>query len=97
MGQIQLLGAEAMDQSRAKRRGVLVLSAHLGHWDTAAIAVARRFGRVWVYVEPLRPQKLLRFYTSVRNRHGVRVIHTGERTRAPFDALRRNESPEPRP
>jgi KDO2-lipid IV(A) lauroyltransferase len=90
VGAVTWSNAEALHASLRRGRGALVLSAHLGHWDAAGAALARRFGGLSVFVEPLRPAVLFDFYRRARGRHGIRVIPAGQTSRAPIEVLRHN-------
>ncbi|UCE03461.1 MAG: hypothetical protein JSW67_04525 [Candidatus Latescibacterota bacterium] len=90
VGPMRVLGVEALERTLARGRGAVALGAHLGNWDMAAVGLARRFGRVHAFAEPLRPEAVLRFYTSLRKRHGVDVVCLGEHGRVPFEVLRAN-------
>lgn len=90
VGPIHCVGERALALTLARGRGALTLGAHLGNWDAAAVALAQRFGSVHAFAEPLRPARLLRFYTQVRARHQVHVLPVGAPGRAPFTVLRDN-------
>ena len=87
IGRLRLEGAEALDGSLARGRGALVLSAHLGNWDVVGVALARTYGEVCVFVEALRPASLLRYYSRVRARHGLRAVPAGAASRLPLEVL----------
>ena len=89
-GDVELAGAAEIERSLARRRGVLVLSAHFGNWDLAGIALAQRFGGICVFAEALEPQRVARFYARLRQRHGVRVVHAGAGSRLPVQVLQAN-------
>jgi KDO2-lipid IV(A) lauroyltransferase len=89
-GGVGVEGAAEIERSLARRRGVLVLSAHFGNWDLAGIALAQSFGGICVFAEALRPQRLARFYARLRQRHGVRVVHAGSASRLPVQVLQAN-------
>jgi len=89
MGPITWENPAGLDASVGRGRGVLVLSAHLGHWDVVGVELARRFGAATVFVEPLQPESVAQFYTRARARHGVRIAPVGAPGRAPVETLRR--------
>jgi len=89
-GGVTLVGVEAIESSLARGRGALVLSGHFGNWDLGGIALAHRFGGICVFAEELSPPSLARFYTRVRQRHGIRVVHAGSRSRLPVTVLQEN-------
>lgn len=90
VGVLRLQGEEALAATLARGRGALVLGAHLGNWDVAGAALVRRFGALTTFAEPLRPERLQRFYTEMRQRHGMRIVPLGSRTRLPWEVLRDN-------
>lgn len=90
VGAVRLHGEEALAATLARGRGALVLGAHLGNWDVAGAALVRRFGALTTFAEPLRPERLQRFYNGMRQRHGMRVVPLGSRTRLPWAVLRDN-------
>ena len=90
VGTVRLRGEEALAATLGRGRGALVLGAHLGNWDVAGAALVRRFGSLTTFAEPLRPERLRRFYTAMRQRHGLRVVPLGSRTRLPWAVLRDN-------
>lgn len=89
IGPITWEHSAALEASVGRGRGVLVLSAHLGHWDVLGVELARRFGAMTVFVEALQPESVARFYTLARTRHGVRIAPVGAPGRAPVETLRR--------
>lgn len=91
VGPLSMHGRAHLQASLRRGRGALVLSAHFGNWDLVGISLARQFGRVCIFAEALRPRSLLRFYTRIRNRHGIHVAVVGSGSRTPIEVLRRNE------
>lgn len=89
VGTIEWRGVEALDETLARGKGALILSAHFGNWDLVGMALASRYGEIGAFVEPL-PDRLFRFYSRIRRRHGVRPIPVGHRSRQPFEVLSRN-------
>lgn len=89
IGPVTWESAEELVASVARGRGVLILSAHLGNWDLVGMALAARFGPLTIFVEPLQPASVARFYTRTRARHGVRIVPVGAPGRAPVETLRR--------
>lgn len=90
LGTLRWAGVEALDASRARGHGLVVLSAHFGHWDAVGTMLAARFGPVCTFAERLSPPSLFEFYSKLRQRHGVHAVPVGAPGRAPFEILRRN-------
>lgn len=90
IGPVRWVGDALLQESLQRGRGAVVLSAHVGNWDLAGMAVARRFGDMTVYVERLQPQGVYEFYRRTRRRHGCDVVDAGSGSRAAVRTLRRN-------
>jgi KDO2-lipid IV(A) lauroyltransferase len=90
VGPVLVEGEEHLRRTLERGRGALLLGAHFGNWDVAAIALAQRFGALHAFAEPLRPARLWRFYARVRARHGVRALPAGGHRRVPFAVLHDN-------
>jgi len=58
---------DALDQ----KRGVVLVTAHLGSFDIAAQIFAIRSVKATVLLEPLKPPSLLSHVTALRESHGV--------------------------
>ena len=66
-------------------RGLVVLTAHVGGWDTAAHLLVGGLGRDVIVVMQREPDSGAReLHDSVRKRSGVRILHVGDH---PTDAL----------
>lgn len=75
---------------RARGKGCLVLTAHLGSFEAAARFLAARGFEVAAVAKPARDRETTDLMTSMRTRHGVQVIETGAALRPILAALRRN-------
>lgn len=75
---------------RARGKGCLVLTAHLGSFEAAARFLAARGYEVAAVAKPARDRETTELMTSMRARHGVQVIETGAALRPILAALRRN-------
>ena len=71
---VQFEGMEHFLAARAKGRGVLLLTAHLGNWELGALAHGAVAGPMGVVVRPLPNRRLDRLVESRRSAHGNRVI-----------------------
>jgi Kdo2-lipid IVA lauroyltransferase/acyltransferase len=76
----------------AEGKGMLVLSAHLGHWDLLACAAALRGLKVNVITRQIKATWLNRFWMEQRRACGVQLLPVAGSARAILAALRRNEA-----
>ena len=71
---ITVHGWQHLDDAMDKKRGVILVTSHLGSFDVASQIFAIRSVKTTVLVEPLKPPSLLRHVTSLRGSHGVSFI-----------------------
>jgi hypothetical protein len=87
---IRLLGETHLRAALDAGRGVVLVTAHVGPWDSAARLLARDFAAdvaVVMLAEPdLRARAL---HDSMRARNGVRIVHVGARRLAALAARAR--------
>lgn len=85
----ELLAGEG---ARRSAPGLLVLSAHLGHWDLLACAAARCGLPVNVVTRSIKSTAVNRFWMEERQACGVRLLPATGSARAILNALRRGEA-----
>jgi len=71
---LKVEGVEYLDQALARRRGVLVVSAHMGSWEVAAAIWSATVAPVSLFAEELEPQELYEWYRRTRARLGISVL-----------------------
>jgi Kdo2-lipid IVA lauroyltransferase/acyltransferase len=89
---VQIEGWEIVKQVRALGRGVLLCSAHLGQFEAGLQIVATNGVPVLAPAEHVQPERLYRFLTDLRTRHGLRFIPSDGSMLEVFRALKRNEA-----
>ena len=78
-------GAEHLTHALAEGRGVILVTGHIGPWDSAARLLAKDLAADVVVVMLAEPDERARkLHDSVRERTGVRVMHVGDH---PLDSL----------
>jgi Kdo2-lipid IVA lauroyltransferase/acyltransferase len=88
------IGRHHLDEALAKGRGVILLTAHLGHWEIGGLGL-RALGYP-VNVVTIKHNSLFtnNLINLMRNQHGIRVIELGNSNYDVIpivNALRRNE------
>ena len=71
---LHLQGVEHLEAARARRRGVLVVSAHMGSWEVAAAIWSATIAPVSLFAEELEPRELYDWYRRTRARLGISVL-----------------------
>src|SRR5215467_1809918 len=67
-------GIEHLEAARARGRGVLVISAHMGSWEVAAAIWSATVAPVSLFAEELEPEELFEWYRCTRARLGISVL-----------------------
>jgi KDO2-lipid IV(A) lauroyltransferase len=85
-------GFEAFDAARARGKGVLFLTAHLGGWEIGSFMHSLHGNIMAIVVRPLDNPYLDRLVTHYRTMHGNRVFSKDEFARGLLAAMRHGET-----
>ncbi|HEX3893724.1 MAG TPA: lysophospholipid acyltransferase family protein [Terracidiphilus sp.] len=89
------IGAEGLDHylaARAKGKGVLVLTGHLGAWELSGFYHSLVGYRMGVVIRRLDNRMLDEFVNAIRCQHGNYVLHKDDFARGLMTAMRRGET-----
>lgn len=89
-GVVRVEGLERIAAAKARNKGVLCLTGHLGSFELAVAAVARPLEPLHVLVKRF-PRGVEAFITRLRQSAGLRLIHPDGGMRQVLAALKRNE------
>lgn len=89
---IRYEGLENFEQARARGKGVLVATAHLGNWELSAFAHAWMTAPMHVVVRPLDNARLDAFVEKRRALSGNDIIEKKEAARDILRALRKGDA-----
>ena len=84
-------GEENMCRALQSRKGVFVLTAHLGNWEMLAAAIPIRFGPSAVVARPSHYPPFNRLMTNLRSRFGMEIIPKLNGMRKILSALNQNK------
>lgn len=89
---VQITGWKNIEAARAIRRGVVLLTAHLGNPEAGLQSAGMADLPVMGPAEHVQPERLYRYLTDLRTHHGLRLIPSDGPLLEVFRALRRNEA-----
>lgn len=89
---IRYEGMEHYEQAKAKRRGILVATAHLGNWELSAFAHAFMTEPMAVMVRPLDNPKIDALVEAYRALSGNKLILKKDSALSVVRALKANEA-----
>lgn len=89
LGLVDIYGWQAMEEAVAQKRGVALVSLHLGNYDLVGQVISARGVPVMIPVERIEPIELFEMLTTVRRAHGIDVVPIEEAPRAMVRILRR--------
>lgn len=89
--QVEIRGEEYLESARARGKGVVVLTAHCGNWELAALALARHFDSPMSVVARRQNSPYLnRMVEKMRLRYGNFIIYKDHAFRGMMSVIRKN-------
>lgn len=87
----EIKGFEFLKSALAKKKGVILATAHLGHWEYGGMSLVKANLKVNAIAEQLQPASLYRFYKKEREKLGIKIISARESVRVIQKRLKNNE------
>ena len=88
---VRVVGERHLQDALASGRGVIVLSAHLGHWEGGAAAIAAHGRPLHLAARPQASPTLEALFAARRSASGVRALPAGALLPAASRVLRRGD------
>jgi len=80
-----------VDLALKNKKGVIILSAHLGNWELGGMIVSLLGYDFWAVAMPHKDSKVNTFFNFQRERNGVKVIALGHAVRKCLSVLKENK------
>ncbi len=87
-----LTGWEHFQAAQAKKRGVLLLTVHLGNWEFGAPLLTDRGVKLQVITSPEPQARLTEIRQAARDRWGIETLALGDNPFASIEVIRRLEA-----
>lgn len=81
---VETSGLERLDAGLARKRGVIVVTAHLGNWELGGLLFGLRGYPIWAVTLEEEIDELTAMRETYRGAHGVRSVRIGK---SPFAAV----------
>lgn len=81
-------GTQHLEQARARGKGVLVLTAHMGNWDLLGLWAARRYP-LTIISKALRQEGVNKFWMEARAASGLSIVPSRKSYRACLGVLKK--------
>jgi len=88
---IKIENIQYFNEALQKKKGVIVLSAHIGNWELGGVAVALLGYPLWAVALPHKDKRVNDFFNSQRESKGMKVIPLGKAVRRCLNVLKDNE------
>jgi KDO2-lipid IV(A) lauroyltransferase len=91
METIRIEGWDRVVAATGKRKGVVLVTMHLGNFDLVGQFVAAQGYRMTIPVEQMRPERLFRYLAGLRASRGINIVPLEKGPLQVMRALRRGE------
>lgn len=88
---IKIENINHLDEALSRKKGVIILTAHLGNWELGGVVVALSGYPFWVVALPHKSKKVDKFFNFQRESKGVKVIPLGKAARQCLNVLSENK------
>ncbi|MCL5408938.1 MAG: lysophospholipid acyltransferase family protein [Candidatus Omnitrophica bacterium] len=88
---LRVIGIENVEKALTYKKGVIILTAHLGNWELAGAMSTSLGFPLSAIALPYKSKNIANFFTEIRKKTGINVIKTGTGPKEILKALRKNE------
>jgi KDO2-lipid IV(A) lauroyltransferase len=88
----ELTGWEYFQQAQARKKGILLLTIHLGNWEFGAPLLTQRGVKLQVITSPEPQARLTEIRQAARERWGIETLALGDNPFASIEIIRRLEA-----
>ncbi len=90
-GQIDVYGWENIEQALGLKRGLIIISGHIGNWELAGRYIAKMGLPINVVIKRLRNPFFNDYVNHTRQKDGIKIIYKSKAMRPVLTALKNNE------
>lgn len=88
---IRIENIQYFDEALAKKKGIIVLTAHLGNWELGGVVISLLGYPFWVVALTHKDKRVDRFFNYQREMKGIKVIPLSKAVRQGMDILKQKK------
>lgn len=88
---VKIVNLHYIDEALEKKKGVIILTAHLGNWELGGLTMGILGYPLWAVALPHKEKRVNDFFNFQRSSKGVHVIPLGKAVRACLNVFRENK------
>ncbi|HOW42840.1 MAG TPA: lysophospholipid acyltransferase family protein [Candidatus Omnitrophota bacterium] len=88
---VRVENIEFVNEAIQKKKGVILLTAHIGNWELGGAVIAQMDYPLWAVALPHKSEEINAFFNSRREKKGIQVIPFGKAARTCFKILLENQ------
>ena len=90
-GNVEIQGLAYLDDALLKNRGVVLASAHVGHWEMGGMTLSKIGYPIHAIAIKHQDPRIEEIFEKRRRQNGLRIIHLGVSIRECYRILRENK------
>ena len=87
---VRVEGRENLEKALSRKKGLIVVSAHVGHWEMGAMVMARLGYPIHILALQHRDERIDAIFKHRRRHYGIQTIPVGHSMRGCFQTIEQN-------
>lgn len=88
---IKIVGTHYIDEALLKRKGAIILTAHIGNWELGGVVIALLGYPFWAVALSHKDPRVNDFFNFQRQSKGIKVVALEKAVKASLGVLKQNE------